>query len=140
MFKEQVFEAFERKVAEILIEIGNSSRLYKDRTIEDVLSQTFGTQQQDELLRLELENEIQEAIEHNGHKILITKDYEGKLDPNSIDEIMSVHADEHCLKPRLVFIANGTEYGTTYTKKDHTEDQNIRKKILGLTDAVQQRH
>ena len=53
----------ERKVAEILIEIGNSSRLYKDRTIEDVLSQTFGTQQQDELLRLELENEIQEAIE-----------------------------------------------------------------------------
>lgn len=63
MFKEQVFEAFERKVAEILIEIGNSSRLYKDRTIEDVLSQTFGTQQQDELLRLELENEIQEVIE-----------------------------------------------------------------------------
>ena len=63
MFKEQVFESFERKVAEILIEIGNSSRLYKDRTIEDVLSQTFGTQQQDELLRLELENEIQEAIE-----------------------------------------------------------------------------
>ena len=63
MFKEQVFEAFERKVAEILIEIGNSSRLYKDGTIEDVLSQTFGTQQQDELLRLELENEIQEAIE-----------------------------------------------------------------------------
>lgn len=63
MFKEQVFEAFERKVAEILIEIGNSSRLYKDRTIEDVLSQTFGTQQQDELLHLELENEIQEAIE-----------------------------------------------------------------------------
>ena len=63
MFKEQVFEAFERKVAEILIEIGNSSRLYKDRTIEDMLSQTFGTQQQDELLRLELENEIQEAID-----------------------------------------------------------------------------
>ena len=63
MFKEQVFEAFERKVSEILIEIGNSSRLYKERTIEDVLSQTFGAQQQDELLRLELENEIQEAIE-----------------------------------------------------------------------------
>lgn len=63
MFKEQVFEAFERKVAEILIEIGNSSRLYKDRTIEDMLSHSFGTQQQDELLRLELEHEIQEAIE-----------------------------------------------------------------------------
>ena len=63
MFKEQVFEAFERKIAEILVEIGNSSRLYKDRTIEDVLSQTFGTQQQDELLHLELENEIQEAID-----------------------------------------------------------------------------
>lgn len=63
MFKEQVFEAFERKVAEILIEIGNSSRLYKDRTIEEMLSHSFGIQQQDELLRLELENEIQEAIE-----------------------------------------------------------------------------
>ena len=63
MFKEQVFEAFERKVSEILIEIGNSSRLYKERTIEDVLSQTFGAQQQDELLRLESENEIQEAID-----------------------------------------------------------------------------
>ena len=69
MFKEQVFEAFERKVAEILIEIGNSSRLYKDRTIEDVLSQTFGTQQQDELLRLELENEIQEAIEQGRERL-----------------------------------------------------------------------
>ena len=63
MFKEQVFEAFERKIAEILVEIGNSSRLYKDRTIEDVLSLTLGTQQQDELLRLESENEIQEAID-----------------------------------------------------------------------------
>ena len=63
MFKEQVFEAFERKVAEILIEIRNSSRLYKDRQIENVLSLTLGTQQQDELLRLESENEIQEAID-----------------------------------------------------------------------------
>lgn len=65
------------------------------------------------------------AVEHNGHKIIIAKDYEGKLEPNSIDEIMSVHTDEHSVKPKLVFIANGTEYGTAYTKE---ELQNIRKK------------
>lgn len=65
------------------------------------------------------------AVEHNGHKIIIAKDYEGKLDPDSIDEIMSAHTDEHCVKPKLVFIANATEYGTAYTKE---ELKNIRSK------------
>lgn len=65
------------------------------------------------------------AVEHTGHKILLAKDYEGKIDLSSIDEIVKTHTDEHMVKPKLVFVANGTEYGTAYTKE---ELQALRKK------------
>ena len=58
------------------------------------------------------------AVEHNGHKIIYANDKEGKLLPDSIDDIMEAHPDEHSVKPKLVFIANGTEYGTAYTKQE----------------------
>ena len=58
------------------------------------------------------------AVEHQGYKILQAKDKEGKLIPESIDGIMAAHTDEHCVKPKLVFIANATEYGTSYTKQE----------------------
>ena len=64
------------------------------------------------------------AVEHNGHKILIANDYEGKIGPSSIEDIVKTHTDEHMVKPKLVFIANGTEYRTAYTKE---ELQAIRK-------------
>lgn len=65
------------------------------------------------------------AVEHTGHKILLANDYEGKIELSSIDEIINAHQDEHMVKPKLVFIANGTEYGTSYTKD---ELQALRKK------------
>ena len=58
------------------------------------------------------------AIEHHGYKIIQAKGKEGKLIPESIDDIMAAHTDEHSVKPKLVFIANATEYGTTYTKQE----------------------
>ena len=58
------------------------------------------------------------AVEHLGHKILIADSKEGKIIPESIDKIMEKHTDEHSVKPALVFIANATEYGTSYTKEE----------------------
>lgn len=55
------------------------------------------------------------AVEHNGHKILTAKGEEGKLRPSEIEEIVSKHTDEHMVKPKLVFISQATELGTTYS-------------------------
>lgn len=63
MFKEQVFKAFDQKVSEILIEIDKFSRLYKEKEIENVLTQTYETHQDDDLLCFESEPEAQEAID-----------------------------------------------------------------------------
>ena len=65
------------------------------------------------------------AVERNGHKIVTVDGKEGKLLPQEIDQVMSVHLDEHSVKPKLVFISNGTEYGTTYSKKELLD---LRKK------------
>lgn len=65
------------------------------------------------------------AVEHFGHKILVAKDKEGKLIPDEIDRIVKEHLDEHQVKPKLVFISNATEYGTTYSKEELKE---IRKR------------
>ena len=58
------------------------------------------------------------AMEHVGHKIILADAKEGKLIPESIDAIIETNSDEHTAKPALVFIANGTEYGTSYTKEE----------------------
>lgn len=63
MFKEQVFKAFDQKVSEILIEIDKFSRLYKEKEIENVLTQMYKTHQDDDLLCFESEPEAQEAID-----------------------------------------------------------------------------
>ena len=65
------------------------------------------------------------AVERNGHKIVTVEGKEGKLLPQEIDQVMSVHLDEHSVKPKLVFISNCTEYGTTYSKKELLD---LRKK------------
>lgn len=58
------------------------------------------------------------AIEATGHKVIITEEKEGKIQIPQIQKILEEHNDEHCVKPRIVYISNSTELGTVYTKND----------------------
>ena len=61
------------------------------------------------------------AIEATGHKIISVKVEDGKLMPIHIKEVIHEHADEHMVKPKMVFISNPTEIGSIY-KKCELED------------------
>jgi threonine aldolase len=61
------------------------------------------------------------AIEATGHKIISVKVEDGKLKPIHIKEVIQEHADEHMVKPKMVFISNPTEIGSIY-KKCELED------------------
>jgi threonine aldolase len=58
------------------------------------------------------------AIEAGGHKILITPGREGKIVIEEIAKVLRNHSDEHMVNPKLVFISNSTELGTTYNRED----------------------
>jgi threonine aldolase len=58
------------------------------------------------------------AVEANGNKILITPGRDGKIVIEEIAKILKLHSDEHMVNPKLVFISNATELGTTYNRED----------------------
>ena len=58
------------------------------------------------------------AIESTGHKINEINSSDGKINSEQINEILSMHTDEHCVMPRIVYISNATELGNIYTKKE----------------------
>lgn len=58
------------------------------------------------------------AIEAGGHKILITPGQDGKIVVEEIAKVLKTHSDEHMVNPKLVFISNATELGTTYNRDD----------------------
>ncbi|MBM7615629.1 threonine aldolase family protein [Alkaliphilus hydrothermalis] len=58
------------------------------------------------------------AIEATGHKVNSVDTEDGKLTPEDIKPILEFHADEHMVKPRMVYISNTTEIGTIYKKKE----------------------
>jgi len=58
------------------------------------------------------------AIEAGGHKILITPGRDGKIVIEEIVKVLKAHSDEHMVNPKLVFISNSTELGTTYNRED----------------------
>lgn len=58
------------------------------------------------------------AIEAGGHKILITPGRDGKIVVEEIAKVLTAHSDEHMVNPKLVFISNATELGTTYNRED----------------------
>jgi threonine aldolase len=58
------------------------------------------------------------AIEASGHKILITPGRDGKIVIEEIAKVLKHHSDEHMVNPKLVFISNSTELGTTYNRED----------------------
>jgi len=59
----------------------------------------------------------------HGSKILLGEGDNGKLDPGSIDEIVTRRTDIHFPKPKVVSVTQATELGTVYTK---AELQNIQ--------------
>jgi len=69
------------------------------------------------------------AIEHNGNKVLLAPNKDGKLLPSDIEEIYKAHSDEHMVKPKLVFISQSTEKGTVYSKKELKDLFDICKKL-----------
>ena len=61
------------------------------------------------------------AFEATGHKILaVEAGPDGKLTPELIAPLLTVHEDVHLTKPRLVYISNSTENGFVYTKAELT--------------------
>jgi threonine aldolase len=58
------------------------------------------------------------AIESTGHKILTICTDDGKLTPELIDPVVSLHADEHMVQPKLLYISNPTELGTVYNREE----------------------
>lgn len=58
------------------------------------------------------------AIEATGHKILSIETEDGKLNPLHLKAVLDAHADEHMVKPKLVYISNSTEIGSIYKKSE----------------------
>ena len=58
------------------------------------------------------------ALEAAGHKVHALPSRAGKLDPESIRELMAFHKDEHCVRPRVLYISQTTEVGTIYSKQE----------------------
>ncbi|OLS40418.1 low specificity L-threonine aldolase [Bacillus sp. MRMR6] len=65
------------------------------------------------------------AIEATGHKILSIDTENGKLTASDLSGVLEAHADEHMVKPKLVYISNSTEIGSIYTKSELEELRNF---------------
>lgn len=61
------------------------------------------------------------AIEATGHKIITIPSNDGKLTKEMILKVIEEHADEHMVKPKIVFISNSTEVGTHYLRNEIQE-------------------
>lgn len=58
------------------------------------------------------------AIEATGHKIEAVPSADGKLTVEAIQKVVTEAMPIHMTKPKVVFISNSTEVGTTYTKHE----------------------
>ncbi|MFT4246674.1 MAG: aminotransferase class I/II-fold pyridoxal phosphate-dependent enzyme [Pseudomonas sp.] len=58
------------------------------------------------------------AIEATGHKVLSVPSSDGKLSAALIAPLLTEHASEHMVQPRLVYISQSTELGTLYTRAE----------------------
>ena len=72
------------------------------------------------------------AIEASGHKIIALPHFDGKISPMQVEEAyLSQHlsADaEHIAQPKMVYISNPTEFGTTYSLEELTALSNMCRK------------
>ena len=60
------------------------------------------------------------AVEATGHKILTRPHVDGKLTPDAVWQVIDEYADEHVVKPALVYVSQPTELGTLYTLEELT--------------------
>lgn len=67
------------------------------------------------------------AIEATGHKIIWVESENGKLSPSLIDQALARHEDEHTVRPKVVYLTQSTELGTTYSKNELTDVINHAK-------------
>lgn len=55
------------------------------------------------------------AVEATGHKIIWVKTNDGRLTPDLIDEALARYEDEHTVVPKVIYLTQATEWGTTYS-------------------------
>ena len=62
------------------------------------------------------------AVENCGHKVLTLPSDDGKITAQQITEVYEEHVGDanriHAVQPKLVYISNPTEWGTTYSKAE----------------------
>ncbi|MDO5718428.1 MAG: aminotransferase class I/II-fold pyridoxal phosphate-dependent enzyme [Tissierellia bacterium] len=68
------------------------------------------------------------AIEATGHKIIEIPGEDGKISPQSIENIMRSYGSESKTQPKMVYITNATELGTIYSIKELEEISRVCKK------------
>lgn len=68
------------------------------------------------------------AIEATGHKVELIPAPEGKLTPELVEKVLSIHTDAHNVQPKMVYISNPTEIGTLYKKAELEALYNCCKK------------
>ena len=68
------------------------------------------------------------AIEATGHKVELIPASEGKLTPELVEKVLSIHTDAHNVQPKMVYISNPTEIGTLYKKAELEALYNCCKK------------
>jgi threonine aldolase len=61
------------------------------------------------------------AIEATGHKVHELPHIAGKITAAQVEQIVSLHGDEHMVRPRMVFISQSTELGTLYSRQELEE-------------------
>jgi threonine aldolase len=69
----------------------------------------------------------------NGAKLLLAKGDHGKLNPDSIKEIIHKRTDIHYPKPKVLSLTQATEVGTVYSKEElHTLTKTAREYGLNI--------
>ncbi len=72
------------------------------------------------------------AVEATGHKVIPLPSDDGKITAEQIDNALIAHwndsAHEHIAQPKLVYISNSTELGTTYSLRELEEISAVCKK------------
>ena len=58
------------------------------------------------------------AFQATGHMVIPVPSNNGKLTPQQLCAVCRAHSTEHMVQPRMVYISNATEVGTTYTKEE----------------------
>lgn len=63
----------------------------------------------------------------HGSKLLLAEGSHGKLDPESVAQIVTRRSDIHCPKPKVVSVTEATELGTVYTPGELLRIQEVAR-------------